>query len=579
MRPAAGGGLAAGGMALLPAAGVLLWTAGCTPRSTAQQAAPPAARLEPLSIQFANVAREAGITFRHDDCRKGMATMMEQAGPGVAALDYDGDGWQDLYFLNGRDLYGRGIQRRNALYRNKRDGTFEDVTLEAGVPGTGYGQGAAAGDFDNDGDTDLYLCQYGPNVLYRNDGGRFTDITAAARVDGMDYKEPFHTGATWVDYDRDGLLDLFVGGYVKFHAGPRYCPLPGSTQLSNCPPSVYEGTYCILYRNLGGGRFRNVTKEAGCWLPQSKALTCMVTDVNDDGWPDIFVGNDGSPAFLLRNERNGRFAEVGFAAGVAVSAEMSTMAAMGVDFGDYRNDGRLALFVADFQEKPNHLFENDGAGLFTEVSDAAGIGQPSVDFLKFGGGFVDYDNDGWLDLFWANGHVYPEIDKLNGPTRYKQHPQLFRNRGDGTFEEVTSGAGPAFAEKWASRGAIWLDLWNRGVQDIVVANNSDPPALLKHPGTPGRHWLSLRLVGRSSCRDAIGARVVVEAGGIRQTRIVRTSYSYLSSSDTRLHFGLGRAARVDRVEIRWPGGREQSFSDLAADAPYTVEEGAAAVRG
>jgi len=540
------------------------------------RAAEPPRRAE--SLQYVDATAAAGITFRHDDCRKGMATMMEQAGPGCALLDYDRDGWQDLYLVNGRDRYGRGLLRANALYRNNRNGTFTDVTSEAGVPGTGYGQGVAAGDYDNDGDPDLYLCQYGPNVLYRNDGGRFTDVTARATVPAMDYGEPFHTGAAWIDYDRDGQLDLFACGYVKFHAGPKYCAIGQTRHMSNCPPSSYQGTPCVLYRNLGGDRFENVTRKAGAWLPGGKALTAMVVDYNHDGWQDLYVGNDGVPSWLLRNNRNGTFSEVGEEAGVARTASGGSMAAMGLDFADYRNDGRLALFVADFQTVPNHLFEEGAPGVFLEVTDRAGIGAPSIEYLGFGGGFIDYDCDGWLDIFVANGHVYPEIDQLRGSARYRQHSQLFRSLGDGRFEEVTARGGPAFRTFWASRGAAWGDLWNRGVQDILVANNTDPPLLMRHTGSDGAGSLSLLMRGTKSNRDAIGARVWVTAGGLTRSREVRTSCSYLSSVDPRLHFGLGGAAAIDRVEVRWPRGARQRFTGVSPGGFYELVEGEAAPR-
>jgi enediyne biosynthesis protein E4 len=520
------------------------------------------------------VSREAGVTFIFDDCRKGMATMMEQAGPGCAVFDYDNDGWPDLYFPNGRDRYGRGQVRRNALYHNNRDGTFTDVTDRAGVPGTGYGTGVAAADYDNDGYTDLYVCQYGKNALYHNErNGTFKEVTDEAGVTAMENREPFHTGAAWVDYDRDGKLDLFVCGYVAFEKGPRYCELPGSRQLTNCPPSMYPGTHCLLYHNEGGGKFRNVTKQTGAWISGSKGLTAIACDYNSDGWPDLFVGNDGSPAYLLKNEQGQRFREVGFASGVALTQEGRTMAAMGVDLGDYKNDGKEALFVADFQDKPNHLFELAGPEVFMEVTDQVGIGAPALGFLGFGGGFVDYDNDGWLDLFVANGHVYPEIDTLGQAARYRQHNQLFRNRRDGTFEETTEKSGPGFNELNVGRGAVWADLWNRGGQDIVVAQNGGRPLILKHSGRGSTHFLSLRLAGMTGNRDAIGARVMVVAGGVTQSRTVRTSYSYLSSGETRLHFGLGGATTVEKVEVAWPGGTRSTYTRVPADGYYLAVEG------
>lgn len=538
----------------------------------------PVSVIAPASVNYEDGTNAAGIRFLHDDCRNGMSTMMEQAGPGCAIFDFDGDGWPDLYLLNGRDLYGRGMVRENALYHNNRDGTFSDITRSAGVPGTGYGMGAAVGDYDNDGHPDIYVCQYGKNVLYHNNGdGTFSDVTARARVDGMDYGESFHTGAAWIDYDRDGKLDLFVCGYVKFSSGPRYCEIGanGSNIKTNCPPSSYQGSYCILYHNNGDGTFTNVTRKAGVWLPGSKSLTAMVVDFNDDGWPDLYVGNDGIPAFLLKNNGNGTFKEIAAESGIAQTQDGKSMAAMGIDFGDYKNNGKLSLFVADFQNIPDHLFENVGHGQFVEVTDRSGVGDPTRDFLGFGGGFLDYDNDGWLDIFVANGHVYPEIDHTGSGMHYRQHAQLLHNRTDGTFEEVTDQAGAGFKVKTAGRGAAWGDLWNRGVVDILEASNSGPPLLLKNSGTPGRHFISLRLVGTRSNRDAIGARVTVSAGTIHQMQEVRSSASYLSSCDTRLHFGLGNHTKLDKIEIRWPSGRHDAFIDQPVDRFYQLVEGRA----
>jgi len=537
----------------------------------------------PASVTYTDVAQAAGIRFRHDDCRNGPATMLEQIGPGCGLLDYDGDGWLDLYFVNGRDRYNRGLKRRNALYRNNRDGTFSDVTARAGVPGTGYGFGVAAGDYDNDGHTDLYVCQYGRNVLYRNNGdGTFADVTERAKVGALDAGEPFHVGAAWLDYDRDGRLDLFVTRYVDYEGGPRYCKEKVTPQgrrfPHGCPPDVYDPTRCALYRNNGDGTFTDVPRQAKIRLPQGKSLGLSVGDYNDDGWPDIFVANDATPSYLLRNRGDGTFREEGLAAGVALRESGGSMAGMGVDWGDYKNNGRLSLFVTDYQDQTNQLFENGGDGTFANVSLATGLDPATRPFLGFGGGFVDFDNDGWLDIFVANGHVVPEIgqsEQGEGAVRYKQTAQLFRNVDRGNrFAEVTADAGPAFRAFRVGRGAAWGDLWNRGVQDILVAPNTDAPLLMKHSGPPpGRHFLSLRLVGTRSTRDAIGARVYVTAGGLRQMREVKTSISFLSCGDPRLHFGLSGVPRADKVEVRWPLGRRDTFTNVAADRFYELVEG------
>lgn len=532
---------------------------------------------------FSSIAARAGLTFAYNNGHRGMATILEESGSGCAIFDYDGDGWPDLYLLNGRDLYGRGIRLRNALYHNNRDGTFTDVTESAGVPGTGYGIGVVAGDFDNDGHPDLYLCQWGKNVLYHNNGdGTFTDVTDTAHVGGLDYGEPFHTGAAWIDYDRDGRLDLFVCGYVKFRQdGLRYCQLSGGFQ-SNCPPQMYDGTSSILYHNNGDGTFTNVTRQAKLWSSSGKALSAITCDYNGDGWPDLFVGQDGEPARLLRNRGDGTFEDAAMREGVALAADGATMAAMGIDLGDYRNEGEPGLVIADFSKRPNHLWRHDRSGFFSDVSASSGIGGPTFDYLGFGAGFLDFDNDGWLDLFFANGHVYPEVAQTRGGEQYLQTNQLFHNEHDGTFREVTAAGGPAFRERHGGRGAAFGDLDNDGNLDVLVNNNDGyqegHPSLLHNNGAPGRHFLSLRLVGTRSNRDAIGARVVLHAGALTQYREVRSGGSYLSSSDPRLHFGVPLAGghAVDeplQAEVRWPSGLKQQFGTLRRDRFYELREG------
>ena len=370
---------------------------------------PHAVHATPL---FQDVVAQSGITFRYTNGSKNMATMMEENGSGCAILDYDGDGWPDLYLLNGRDLYRRGLVARNALYRNNRDGTFTDVTEQAGVPGTGYGLGVAVGDYDNDGKPDIFISQWGKCVLYHNNGnGTFTDVTDKASVGGMDWGEPFHTGAVWLDYDHDGRLDLFVCSYVKFRQnGLRYCTLSKGI-LSNCPPSTYEGTPSLLFHNNGNGTFTNVTKQAGVYLPNGKALSAVTCDINDDGWPDLLVGNDGTENWLFRNNRDGTFANVAAASGVAFAQDGASIASMGLDFGDWMNEGKPGLFIADWSKRPDHLWRGGTGSFFSEVSAPSGVGDLGFLLLGFGAGFFDYDNDGWLDLVIANGHVYPEVDK------------------------------------------------------------------------------------------------------------------------------------------------------------------------
>jgi hypothetical protein len=526
------------------------------------------------AAQFTDVAAQAGLAFQYANGRNGMATILEESGSGCAIFDYDGDGWPDIYLLNGRDLYGHGSRTRNALYHNNGDGTFTDVTEKAGVPGTGYGLGVAVGDFDNDGHPDIYICQWGRNVLYHNNGdGTFTDVTEKAGVGAQEFGADFHTGAAWIDYDHDGRLDLFVCSYVKLkEKGLRYCRLANGI-LTNCPPSAYEGTPGILYHNNGDGTFTNVTRQAGLYFPGGKQLSALTCDFNDDGWTDLMVGQDGEEAELFRNNRNGTFTNVAAPNGIAFAEDGATMAAMGIDLGDFMNEGLPGLFVADFSKRPDHLWRRSREGFFSEVSTPSGIARATFDYLGFGAGFIDYDNDGWLDLFVANGHVYPEIEQSSSDEHYLQNNQLFHNQRDGTFLETTAQAGPALQIRHAGRGAAFGDLFNDGNMDIVVNNNDGPPVLLRNSGVKGNHFLSLLLIGARSNRDAIGARVDVKAGALKMRGDVRSGGSYLSSSDVRLHFGLGPATQADQITVRWPSGLKQQFGPLAADRFYALREG------
>ena len=528
----------------------------------------------PAAVQFTNVTKSAGITFTHYKGENGISTILEEAGPGVCVADFDGDGFQDIYFVNGRDLYNRGIKTSNALYHNNGNGTFTDVTEKAGVPGNGYGLGCVWGDYDNDGAPDLYVTQYGKNILYHNNrDGTFTDATAKAHVDGMDYGTLFHTGATFFDYDRDGLLDLYVGGYANF--GPksqRTCAIGYGVQAS-CRPSVYGGSAAVLYHNNGNGTFTNVTKAAKMFQPKGLNLSVAAADYDNDGWPDLFVANDGLEAYLYHNNRNGTFTEMGLTSGMALTADGGTMAAMCMSLGDYDNDGNLDLYVSDFQSVPDHVWRNDGKGFFEEVSERVGIAAPTKLVLSFGGGFFDYDNDGWLDLFIANGHVYPGVERADPAVHYKQINSLFHNDGHGRFVETTRTSGDGFATPYSARGAAFADFDNDGNMDVVVGNTGDAPLLLHNQGGTGNHFINLRLVGVKSNRDAMGARAKLTSAGVTQIREIAGGGSYLSQSDLRAHFGLGAATRAESVEIVWPSGLHQIFRSLDADKFYVIVEG------
>lgn len=522
-------------------------------------------------VRFTDVTDKAGIKFVHFKGNNGISINREEFGPGVCVADFDGDGWPDIYFVNGRDLYSRGIAVRNALYHNNKDGTFTDVTEQAGVPGTGYGLGCVWGDYDNDGHPDLFVTQYGRNILYHNNGnGTFTDVTDKAGVAGLE-SGLFHSGATFFDYDRDGYLDLYVGSYVALDPdGPRYCNI-GSVR-SSCPPSAYKGSVDALYRNNGDGTFTNVTRAATIYQPGGKNLSVGAADYDNDGWPDLFVANDGLDAYLYHNQQGKSFKETGAPSGMAFSASGSLMAAMCISLGDYDNDGWLDLYISDFQGSSDHIWHNDGKGNFDEVSDEAGITGPTHNVLSFGGGFVDYDNDGWLDLFIANGHVYPEIEQASPGTHYKQVNSLFHNQGNGKFVETGDSAGIASQSPHAARGVAFADFDNDGFVDILVANNGDPPLLLHNSGN-GNHFINFKLVGIKSNRDAMGARIRVQAGGLSQIREVSGGGSYLSQSELRANFGLGSAKVAQSVEISWPSGQKQDFRDVPADQFYLVHEG------
>ena len=524
----------------------------------------------PSPIEFTNVTAAAGIKFVHFKGNKGISINREEFGPGVCVADFDGDGWQDIYFVNGRDLYNRGISVNNALYRNNHDGTFTDVTEKAGVPGTGYGLGCVWGDFDNDGFPDLFVTQYGRNVLYRNNGnGTFTDVTDKAGVAGNE-SGAFHSGATFFDYDRDGWLDLYVGSYVAL-GDKRYCQL--GDVLSSCAPSEYRGSPDALYHNNRDGTFTNVTAAAKIYQPDGKNLSVAAADYDNDGWPDLFVANDGLNAYLYHNERNGTFKEMGLVSGMALNAQGRVMAAMCISLGDYDNDGRLDLYISDFQRSSDHLWHNEDKGFFDEVSDQAGITRPTRDVLSFGGGFFDYDNDGWLDIFIANGHVYPEVEQATPGTHYRQINSLFHNEGNGRFAEVGKLAGAGFGTPYVGRGVAFADFDNDGFMDVIVANNGDSPLLLHNSGGNGNHFLNFRLSGTKSNRDAMGARIRVVAGAISEIREIAGGGSYLSQSDLRANFGLGKASRAETVEVAWPSGLRQVFHNVEADKFYLIEEG------
>ena len=405
---------------------------------------------------------------------------------------------------------------------------------------------------------------------YHNNGnGTFTDVTDKAGVAGLE-SGAFHSGATFFDYDRDGRLDLYVGSYVEL-GDKRYCSLNGVQ--SSCPPSEYHGSPDALYHNNGDGTFTNVTVKARIYQPAGKNLSVGAADYDNDGWPDLFVANDGISAYLYHNEHDGTFKEIGEASGMAYNAHGGTMAAMCISLGDFNNDGWLDLYISDFQRSSDHIWQNDGHGFFDEVSDQTGITRATHDVLSFGGGFFDFDNDGWLDIFIANGHVYPEVEQATPETHYKQLNSLFHNEHNGKFTEVSRSAGDGFKTPYVGRGVAFADFDNDGFVDVVVANNGDAPLLLHNSGGNGDHFLNFKLVGNKSNRDAIGARLRIVADGLSQIREIAGGGSYLSQSDLRASFGLGKSTRAETVEVRWLSGLQQTFHNVDADKFYLIEEG------
>jgi len=530
--------------------------------------------LGPVAAQpprFVEVTRSAGIDFVYQNGATGRKHMPECMGSGAAFFDYDGDGFLDLYILNGAylDSVPAGPPPRNAMFRNQGDGTFAETTDQSGTGDTGYGMGAAVGDADADGDLDLYLSNYGPNVFYRNEGdGSFADVTAATGTQDSGWG----ANAAFVDYDNDGDLDLYVANYMDYRPDQhRECRQ--AMAVAYCGPLAYPGQSGVLYRNDGQLRFADVTRPSGLYWTEGRQLGAVFGDYDDDGDQDLFVPNDRAANCLFQNQGDGTFVEIGAVAGVAYNEDGLAESAMGADWGDYDGDGRLDVVVATFQWLPNRLYRNEGNGFFADVTQAAQLGRASLPYLGMTAAFLDYDNDGWLDLFLANGHLDENVTEYDTGARYAQRNQLFRNLGDGQFAEVTEAAGPGLRVERVSHGAAFGDYDNDGDTDIFVSDSAAPQCtLLRNDGGNRHHWLGVRLRGRRSNRDGIGARLTLSAGGRRLVREARSTYGYLGANDLRVLFGLGTAARADSLTIRWPSGVAQLVTGLAADRYHEVIE-------
>lgn len=522
-------------------------------------------------------ASASGIGWRHVNGRSPEYYLPETTGAGCAFLDYDNDGWMDIYLVNsGRcDFYDPDPPLSNALYRNNRDGTFTDVTSKAGVAGGGYGMGVAVGDYNGDGLPDIYLTQYGRSILYRNNGdGTFTDVTSKAGVEAPGWA----TSAVWFDYDNDGRLDLFVSSFAAFDRSKnQFCGNTRTRERYYCLPRVYPPARSRLFHNNGDGTFRDVTAESGIGSAMGKAWGVVATDVNNDGWMDLFVANDTVQNFLFLNHR-GRFQEIGLEAGVGFSPDGRARSGMGVDSADLDQDGWQDLFVANVDQEMYSLYRNNRNLTFDDLAGPLGIGRATRLMSGWGLKFFDYDNDGDVDLFLANGHPDDKVEEHVANVTYREPLLLFHNVDRG-LRDVTASAGPAFAGSLAARGLAIGDFDNDGAVDVLVAVNNGAPVLLRNRAAQGNHWLGLRLRGRSSNPDAIGARLTWQAGDLTRGRLKVGGGSYLSSHDPREVLGIGHRTRIDRLEIRWPqpGGTAETFRDLPVDRYITIVEGSGVV--
>jgi len=593
--------------------------------------------VDDAQVIFVDITHQAGLDkFHHRSGSLEKSTIIEAPGSGVALLDYDDDGWLDIYFLNGSTVAavkGGEPAPRAMLFHNHHDGTFTDVTDKAGVSNDRWGFGVAVADYDNDGWPDIYVSNYGKNRLYHNNhDGTFTDVAEKSGV----ALGGWSTGATWGDYDRDGLLDLFVPGYVHYDldhpilAGKGGVP-EGACQYRGvnvfCGPLGLLGEGDHLFRNNGDGTFTDVSLKAGVADREGRyGFASVFADVDDDGWPDLIVANDSTPNYLYRNRRDGTFEDISYMSGFALNEEGRAQASMGIALGDYNHSGRLGLFITTFSDDYKTLYRNDGNASFTDVSFKAGLGSPTIPFLGWGTGFLDFDNDGLLDLFIANGHVYPIADQRDWGTTWAQRPQLFRNLDGAKFQEVPPATGSGLAAVVCARGAAFGDLFNDGHIDVVLNNLDFTPTLIRNVVHNSNHWVTLKLIGQTltstssssahsvaqgepsstasfssssivaadrggrlslppgmpshhSSSDAIGAKVFLTAGGVRQRADVFSGASYASTSDPRLHFGLGSASKVDKLEIFWPSGLREEVTLPCIDCVVQIVEGKGSVTG
>jgi len=525
----------------------------------------------PAHTRFTDVTQKAGIHFIHNNGAFGKKYLPETMGPGVAFIDYDNDGWQDIFIVNGTAWPGHpGRSTTPVLYHNNHDGTFTDVTKKAGLAVPLYGMGVAVGDYDNDGWDDLFVTTYGQNHLFRNNrNGTFTDVTKKA---GLTTGPEFSASASWVDYDRDGHLDLLVTNYVDWSpAKDRYCSMDGKTK-SYCTPETYPGESLRLWHNNGNGTFTDVTKKAGLYDASSKSLGIAVLDANQDGWPDFAISNDTQPNKLYINNRNGTFTEQGVAAGIAYSDDGVARAGMGIDAADYDRSGYPGILLTNFSNQMLALYQNQRNGLFVDTAPSSEVGRSSLLTLGFGCFFFDYDLDGWPDFYVADGHLDDSIERIQQRIRFAEPPHLYHNLSGKGFEDVAQQMGQSFDAARVARGAAYGDINNDGAPDIVITTNNGPAALFLNQGTTN-HALRIRLAGTKSNRDGIGAAVSVKSATTFQKQMLRSGSSYLSASELVLTFGLGSSTKADAIDVRWPSGAVDRLSNVGSDQIVTIREG------
>jgi hypothetical protein len=526
------------------------------------------------SITFRDITQQSGLRFLHNNAAFGKKYLPETMGPGVAFIDYDNDGWPDIFLVNGTNWPGQPSKHSTPkLYHNNHDGTFTDVTRKAGLDIELFGMGVAVGDYDNDGYDDLFVTALGQSRLFHNNGnGTFTDVTQKAGLAGPN---EFSTSAAWVDYDKDGKLDLVVANYVQWSIeSDLYCTLDGKSK-SYCTPESYKGTSVRLWHNRGDGTFEDVTKKAGLGDPTSKTLGIAIVDYDNDGWPDLLLSNDTQPNKLYRNNGNGTFTEKAVVAGVAFSEDGVARAGMGVDASDYDHSGAPSILITNFSNQMISLYHNEGKGLFVDEAPRSDVGRASLLTLGFGCFFFDYDLDSWPDIFIANGHIDSDIERVQPNVKYAMPPHLFRNLGKGNFQEVAKSLGKSFNTPRVGRGAAYADINNDGRPDLLLSTNGGPVYLFLNEATgPAATNKSLRikLVGTKSNRDGIGAVVKLTAGGETQTQMLRSGSSYLSASELILTFGLAQNAQADFLEVRWPSGQLDKLSNIPAGQTITITE-------